>query len=238
MRQYYVFMCSNCRRFTNAPVGRKHRRCSYCGKIVNILKANVALFQDQHEAIAAVQKFNASGSDEFEKAVEHSRDKVRSLMPAQPIGIEELSREDSFSESIPAGRMNRLLALLETMARTAPCNLDDLKLASEKQMLEWDWVEQTLSKLADEGSVAFPRPWSVQMVRPSSEGGEKAVLRRDLTKEIRKLLQDNGGEMSVTAIGDHYEKAGISWESVEPSLNILLQTGIVFEPRPGVLRLV
>ncbi|MHA1576508.1 MAG: hypothetical protein ACTSU3_04035, partial [Candidatus Thorarchaeota archaeon] len=72
-------------------MGQKRRRCSYCGTIINISKAACALFDSPDAASTAVKMFNASkGGDDFEKAVDKSKDRIRTLMPVTRIGTDEL----------------------------------------------------------------------------------------------------------------------------------------------------
>ncbi len=238
MKQYYVFMCSNCRQFTNAPVGQKNRRCSYCGKIINISKAAVALFEDQNEAMTAVKQFNAKGSDEFEKAVERSRERIRALIPSETLVVDETRHEDAEPTTLPSSRMGRLMDILNKEGSSAPCNLDRLRKLCEERRLEWDWVEESLSKLAEAGVLTFPRPWYVQLVQSEEKRADRPTSRSDITRSLIGLLKDHGGEMSVQEILQHYQSIGVTQDTVEASLNRLMQTGKTFEPKPGVIRLV
>ncbi|MEM2143499.1 MAG: hypothetical protein QXS20_04500 [Candidatus Thorarchaeota archaeon] len=236
MKHYYVFMCPKCRNFTNAPVGQKHRKCSYCGTTIDIGKANVALFDDQHAAILAVQRFNAGRDDEFDKAVQRSRDRIRALMPTQPLSIED-SEEEPIESTSTSGKMRRLMELLETMASDSPCNLDDFKAAAERASLEWEWVDQAITKMASEGAVVFPKPWLIRWLTHDSKNSSRSQQRVDLTQEILRMLRKNGGSMTVESIIRHYEDNGVARESIENSLERLMQTGRVFEPRSGIIQL-
>jgi len=238
LKQYYVFMCSNCRQFTNAPVGQKNRRCSYCGKIINISKAAVALFDSQDAAMTAVKQFNAKGSDEFDRAVERSRERIRALIPSETLAVDENHGEGQESATPPSSKMDRLMGILNKEGSSTPCNLDRLRELCEKKHLEWEWVEESLSKLAEAGVLTFPRPWYVQLVRSREEHAEKPISTSDVTKSLISLLRDHNGEMSVREILRHYQTNGVTQDSVEASLDRLMHTGKTFEPKPGVIRLV
>ncbi len=131
MEQFLVFMCPTCRHFTNAPLGQQHRRCSYCGKIIDISKAAVALFENQNLAIAAVKEFNAGKSDEFQLAVERSRERLSGLIPSKKLTAEEIASVEGEEGGLPTGKMSRLMRMLEREARDAPCEIDRLRSVSE-----------------------------------------------------------------------------------------------------------
>ena len=116
MKQFYVFMCPKCKGFTNAPAGQKRRRCSYCGSIIDITKANLALFDSPQQASEAVKLFNASkGGDEFKDAVERSHDRIRDLMPSEHVSAEDITSKGE--GPAPEGKRKRLMAILEKEAR-------------------------------------------------------------------------------------------------------------------------
>jgi hypothetical protein len=230
-------MCPKCHRFTNAPVGQKRRRCSYCGKIIDISKAAVAMFDDQHAATKATKEFNASGSDEFHKAVERSRERVQELVPTETISAEDLS-DDSEESELPAGKTKRLMTLLEREAREKSCSLDRIEELSPDYQLEWDWVEEQLTKLGNRGTLVFPRPWSVKLVGTSSDGSEEDSREVDVSKDILRLLKEQDGRLSVRKLIAHYGKKSVSENSVFTSLDRLMNSGDIYQPKPGLVSLV
>ncbi|NWF96683.1 MAG: DUF1922 domain-containing protein [Candidatus Thorarchaeota archaeon] len=237
MKPFVVFMCSSCGRFTNAPLGQKHRRCSYCGKIIDIRKAATAVFDRQDDAIVAVKEFNAGKSEEFKMAVERSKAKLEALMPKERLDGSDFET-DGNETSVPAGKTARLMTLLEREAGTQPCNLDRLRELCEQYGLDWDWVEGNLTKMASAGEVLFPRPWLVRLVTHPSAGKEETVTKAtDVTKEILTMIREAGGTVSVQEVITHFAQKGVSVADVESSLNRLMQSGTVYEPRTGTVSL-
>lgn len=234
MKQYLVFMCSKCRNFTNAPVKQKRRRCSYCGTIIDVSKAASALFDTPEKASAAVKEFNASrGGDEFEKAVERSRERVIALLPKERVTIENISSKDE--ESRPPGKRTRLIELLHNEAQKKPCSLDRIEELCSDYELEWNWVEGQLEALSNDGTLIFPRPWSVQLVVAEDMTKSKDVFSKDVTVEILNLLQGSKKALRVTDLIKRFGERGISEESVETSLEKLMQKGEIFEPKSGYI---
>jgi hypothetical protein len=237
MKPYAVFMCTKCRGFTNAPVGQKRRRCSYCGNIIDITKANLAIFDSPQEASAAVKEFNASkGGDEFKAAVERSQDRVRSLIPPEEIKARDIT--DDIDHPIPKGKTRELMALLEKEARKRPCSLDKLETLSREKGLAWTWVEKQIENLANNGVLIFPRPWTVQLVLSNETDAKMRSISRDVTGEISILLKKQGGKMRIEEIIHHFSKRGVSEESVESSLERLMRSGDIFQPSPGLVSIV
>jgi LSD1 subclass zinc finger protein len=228
-------MCSKCRNFTNAPVGQKRRRCSYCGTIIDIARAASALFDTPEAASAAVKEFNASrGGDEFQKAVERSRERVLALLPKEPVSAEDISSEDVGKQP---GKRKRLMKLLDKEAKKKPCALDRIEELCSDYELEWKWVESQLEGLSNEGTLIFPRPWSVQLVSSDDMKQSKVSGSKDVTVEILAILQGSETMLRVTDIIKRLSKQGISEDSVENSLEKLMQKGDVFEPKSGYISL-
>jgi LSD1 subclass zinc finger protein len=229
-------MCSKCRNFTNAPAGQKRRRCSYCGTIIDILKAASALFDTPDMASTAVKEFNASrGGDEFDKAVERSRERVLALLPKEHIGVEDISSKEEAAR--PPGKRKRLMDLLHKEAKKTPCSLDRIEELCPDYELEWKWVEGQLEGLSNSGTLIFPRPWSVQLVVTDEMSKSKDTTSRDVTIEILALLQGPEKTLNVTDLIKRFSEQGISEKSVESSLEKLMQKGEVFEPKSGYVSL-
>lgn len=229
-------MCSKCRNFTNAPAGQKRRRCSYCGSIIDISKAASALFDTPEMASAAVKEFNASrGGDEFDKAVERSRERILALLPKERVSAEDISSKDEASS--PPGKRKRLMQLLHKEARSTTCSLDRLEELCPDYELDWKWVESQLEGLSNDGTLIFPRPWSVQLVMPDvlTKSEESAI--KDVTVEILALLQESEKMLKVTDIFSKFGQQGISEKSIETSLEKLMQKGEIFEPKSGYVSL-
>jgi len=235
LKQYFVFMCSKCRNFTLAPITQKSRRCSYCGSIIDIKKAAKALFETPETATKAVKEFNARGSDEFEKAVERSKERVKSLLPKERIEAESL---DSRGQDLPSGKTQRLMLLLEREAKDKPRSLGEIEGLCNRYQLEWAWVEEQLSKLSNAGVVIFPRPWTLKLV-PSVEttDNERGNI-VDVSKEIMEFLRQKGNQTTLQRIVSYFETKGVSKASVESSLAKLLRDGEIFEPKSGTVNLV
>jgi Fe2+ or Zn2+ uptake regulation protein len=215
---YLVFACSQCKHYTNAPAGQKHRRCSYCGTIIDITKASCAVFDNADSASAAVREFNAKDSNEFQLAVERSKEKLRTLMPKETLTVEGISSEGG--ETAPPGKRKRLLDMLEKEAKEKP------------------WVEEQLSMLADNGLLVFPRPWTVQLLPSSESKAEKVTSKTDIRREILTVVRKAGGNCAVKQLFELFAQQGVHQSSVENSLNRLMQSGELFEPKPGVVSLV
>ena len=229
-------MCSKCRNFTNAPAGQKRRRCSYCGTIIDISKAASALFDTPEMASTAVKEFNASrGGDEFEKAVERSRERVLALLPKERVNAEDISSKDETTR--PPGKRKRLMKLLNKEAKSTPCSLDRIEELCPEYELEWKWVEGQLEGLSNDGTLIFPRPWSVQLVVADDPTMSKETTSRDVTVEILALLQGPEKMVEVLEIVTRFGKQGISERSVETSLEKLMQKGEIFEPKSGYVSL-
>ena len=233
---YLVFACPQCKHYTNAPAGQKHRRCSYCGTIIDITKASCAVFDNPDAASAAVREFNAKDSNEFQLAVERSKEKVRALMPNETLTVEGISSEGV--ETAPPGKRKRLLDMLEKEAKEKPCSLDRIAELCGKQRLDWPWVEEQLSMLADNGLLVFPRPWTVQLLPSSESKAEKVTSKTDIRREILTVVRKAGGNCAVKQLFELFAQQGVHQSSVENSLNRLMQSGELFEPKPGVVSLV
>jgi hypothetical protein len=229
-------MCPKCRNFTNAPVGQKHRKCSYCGKIIDISKAASAIFDTPEMAVVAVKEFNASrGGDAFEKAVEKSRERLQSLIPSDELRSKDV---ESTGESVlPSGKGKRLMRLLEKEAKSKPCSLDRIESLCKEYHLDWVWVEDQLTKLSNRGLVVFPRPWTVKLVQESAkESGTEITV--DVSKDILELLKKSGGKLHFDELVEHFGGRGVSVSSVESSLNNLMNQGSIYEPRSGLVSLI
>ena len=225
-------MCSKCRNFTNAPVGQKRRRCSYCGTIIDISKAASALFDKPELASAAVKEFNASrGGDEFDKAVERSRERVLAFLPKERVSVEDISGKEEAPR--PPGKRKRLMELLHKEAKATSCSLDLIEELCPEYELEWKWVEGQLEGLSNGGTLIFPRPWSVQLVVHDDLIESKETTSKDVTIEILALLQGPEKTLKVTDLIKRFGKQGISEQSVEKSLEKLMQKGEIFEPKSG-----
>lgn len=229
-------MCSKCRNFTNAPVGQKRRRCSYCGTIIDISKAASALFNTPDMASAAVKEFNASrGGDEFERAVEKSRERVLALLPKERVSAEEISSEEEAVK--PPGKRKRLMELLHREAKKGACSLDRIEELCSEYELEWKWVEGQLEGLSNNGTLIFPKPWSVQLVVTDDLTKSNESASKDVTVEILALLQGSKKMVKVFDIITKFGEQGISEKSVESSLEKLMQKGEIFEPKSGYVSL-
>lgn len=230
-------MCPKCRNFTTAPVGQKRRRCSYCGTIINIAKASCALFDSPEKASAAVKAFNASrGGDEFENAVERSKERIRALMPSEEINAGDIAT--SSRDHLPSGKRVRLMSLLEKEAKNKPCSLDRIESLCIDYQLDWAWVELQLNGLANSGVVIFPRPWTVKLVPTSKAKPENVRPDRDVSNEIIALLRGSGEVIHIDEILRHFERDGVTASSVETSLERLMRKGEIFEPKPGRVQLI
>lgn len=237
MKQFLVFMCSKCRGFTNAPAGQKHRRCSYCGSIIDITKANLALFDSPDQASAAVKEFNASkGGDEFKIAVEKSRERIKALMPKESVKRADITSKGD--QPIPEGKRRRLMSILDKVARESPCSLDELETLSAEEGLAWSWVEKQIESLSNNGALIFPRPWTVQLVAVEDTDTTSQLATRDVTSDILELLRQEGRPVKVDAIIRHFKKRGISEVSVDSSLERLMRNGDIYQPDASSVSLV
>lgn len=237
MKQFYVFMCSKCKGFTTAPAGQKRRRCSYCGSIINITKANLALFDSPEQASNAVKAFNASkGGDEFNEAVERSRERVKALMPSEHLSADDITSIGD--EPAPAGKRRILMAILEKEARDSSCSLDRLEELTTADGLAWSWVEKQVEGLSSNGALLFPRPWTVQLVSRDEAELPTQIASKDVSSEIIELLKRSGGRLNVDEIVRHFHQKGISEASVDSSLERLMRIGDIFQPSASSVSLV
>jgi len=231
-------MCSKCRNFTNSPIGQKRRRCSYCGTIIDITKANCALFDGPDQALVAVKEFNAArGGEEFHKAVERSRERFRSLMPENPVDIEKIISDDDEHTVLP-GKRARLMAILEEEAKDKPCTLGRFEELCTAQGLNWDWVEKNIQALSNAGALIFPRPWEVQLVETSTDAVPMRNTIQDVSGEIIAYLRTCKEKARVVDIVHHFQEMGISEDSVDDSLERLMRSGDIFQPIVGYVSLV
>ena len=237
MKRFVVFMCSKCKGFTNAPFGQKRRRCSYCGSIIDITKANLALFDSPEQASEAVKAFNASkGGDEFTDAVERSRERVKDLMPPEHVSAEDITSKDD--QPAPEGKRRRLMAILENEARGKTCSLDRLAELATENGLAWSWVEKQVESLSTNGVLIFPRPWTVQLVITEEAELPTQLANKDVSSEIVELLKRKGGPIKVNELLQHFEQEGISESSVDSSLERLLRSGDIYQPTASSVSLV
>ncbi len=229
-------MCPKCRNFTNAPVGQKRRRCSYCGSIIDITKAAVVLVDSPEAASTAVKIYNASrGGDEFEKAVERSRERVKSLVPAERISSSGLTLEEDVP---PTGKRARLLSILEERAATNPISLTELEKLCNASKLSWTWVEKQLTAMGNSGMLIFPKPWTVKLVRDIGKAEEPQAVIVDVSDDILGLLNQEKKPLRIDAIIGHFDKRSISSASVIASLEKLMSAGEIYEPRQGHVSIV
>jgi len=237
VKQFVVFMCSKCKGFTNAPAGQKRRRCSYCGSIIDITKANLALFDSPDKASTAVKEFNASkGGSEFKDAVERSRERIKALMPSEHISEGDITSKSD--EPAPEGKRRRLLAILENEACGKSCTLDRLEELTTEDGLAWSWVEKQVESLSTSGVLIFPRPWTVQLVTTEEAEIPSQLSSRDVSAEIIELLKKRGGPLKVDEIVRRLQKEGISEASVDSSLERLLRNGHIYQPTASSVNLV
>lgn len=237
MKQFYVFMCSKCKGFTNAPAGQKRRRCSYCGSIIDITKANLALFDSPEQASTAVKEFNASkGGDEFKEAVERSRERVKVLMPSEHVSADDITSKGD--EPAPAGKRRILMTILEKEARGATCSLDRLEELTTADGLAWSWVEKQIESLSTNGALLFPRPWTIQLVALDEAELPTDIASKDVSSEIIELLKKRGGRLNVHEIVQHFHQEGVSEASVDSSLERLMRNGDIFQPNASSVSLV
>lgn len=236
VKPFVVFSCLKCRNFTNAPVGQKRRRCSYCGHIIDISKASLALFDSPDAASLAVKQFNAArGGEEFDMAVERSRERIRALVPEERIGPKDLVDDSRTHHS--TGKRKRLLMLLEKEALHKPCTLGHIEELSSKYHLDWSWVEEQLTKLSNQGIVIFPRPWSVQLVQTAGDKKEDATSMQDVTKEIIEFLRRRGSSVEVRELIVHFKEQGVATTAVESSLERLMKSDVIYQPKPREVKL-
>lgn len=237
MKPFLVFKCPKCSNFTNAPAGQKRRRCSYCGTIIDITKAACAIFDAPELATAAVKEFNATrGGNEFQKSVERSRERVLAHMPKDPVRASDISDEESVQS--PPGKRKRLMTLLEKEAKKSPCSLDRIEELCSEYELEWKWVEGQLEKLSNNGTLIFPRPWSVLVVVAEEKDVSSDSKSKDVTVEILALLSESKQTIKVSELIRIFREKGISESSLESSLEKLMQKGEIFEPKSGQVQLV
>ena len=237
MKQFYVFMCSKCRGFTNAPAGQKRRRCSYCGSIIDITKANLALFDSPEQASTAVKEFNASkGGDEFKESVERSRERVKALMPSKKVTADDITSKGE--QPTPSGKRRILMAILEKEARGVSCSLDRLEELTTVDGLAWSWVEKQIENLSTNGSLLFPRPWTVQLVTQDEAELPTQIASKDVSSDIIELLKRKGGRLEVDEIVRYFHQEGVSEASVDSSLERLMRNGDIFQPGASSVSLV
>jgi len=225
VKQFYVFMCSKCKGFTNAPAGQKRRRCSYCGSIIDITKANLALFDSPEQASTAVKEFNASkGGDEFKESVERSRERVKALMPSEQVNADDITSKGEQ----PAPKE----------ARGKSCSLDRLEELTSADGLAWSWVEKEVESLSTNGALLFPRPWTVQLVTLDQAELPTQISSKDVSSEIIELLKRRGGQLKVDEIIQYFHQEGVSEASVDSSLERLMRNGDIFQPSASSISLV
>ena len=237
MKQFVVFMCSQCKGFTNAPAGQKKRRCSYCGSIIDITKANLALFDSPEQASTAVKEFNASkGGSDFKDAVERSRDRVKALIPSEHVSADDITSKGE--QFIPEGNRSRLMAILEKAAKGKSCSLDRLEELTTAGGLSWTWVEKQIESLSNSGVLLFPRPWTIRLVMTEDAEIPSQLSSKDVSIEIIELLKKSGGSLKVDEIVRQLEKEGISESSVDSSLERLLRNGHIYQPTASSVSLI
>jgi hypothetical protein len=183
-----------------------------------------------------VKLFNATqGGEEFQTAVEKSRERVLSLVPDTRMSPKDLSDEDS--APVPSGKGRRLMMMLEKEASKKPCSLGRLEELCSDYQLEWDWVEGQLTKLSNQGSVIFPRPWNVLLVGESLKKREMPDEKQDVSDAIVELLRESGGSAKYEFIEKHFQELGVTESAIEESLNKLAKKDQVYQPQAGTFSL-
>ncbi|MFW9845186.1 MAG: hypothetical protein ACFFD6_00440, partial [Candidatus Thorarchaeota archaeon] len=139
---------------------------------------------------------------------------------------------------LPSGKSQRLMKLLEKEAKTSPCSLDRIADVCSDYQLDWSWTEDQINKLANRGELIFPRPWMIQLVGISGENLESKKQIIDVSDEILRRLQELGGQSKVVDMIDHFKMRGVTEESVEASLDKLMNQGAIYVPKTGRVGLV
>jgi len=189
---------------------------------------------EDNAASTAVKEFNAArGGDVFEKAVERSLERVRALIPERQLRAEDISK--GIGEPVPSGKRKRLMHLLEKEATDNPCTLGRIESLCGTYQLDWNWVETQLTNLANHGTLTFPRPWLIQLIKSKTEKAETSSSRVDVSDAILVLLEEKGKRLRVDQIIAHFQLGGVSQDSVIASLERLMREGGIFEPKPGVV---
>ncbi|NHJ12579.1 MAG: hypothetical protein EAX95_02840 [Candidatus Thorarchaeota archaeon] len=160
---------------------------------------------------------------------------MKDLIPLSKLDASDVKSD--LRRDLPSGKANRLMRLLEREAIDEPCTLDRIEVLCEDYQLEWIWVEDQLTKLANRGIIVFPRPWSIQLVQEAS-AGSASVTKMDISKEIKVLLRKSGGEMHFDELVKNFTSKGISRESIEGSLDQLMNRGEIYQPRSGLISLI
>jgi hypothetical protein len=193
------------------------------------------LFDTPEQASAAVKEFNASrGGDAFHKVVEASKERVKALLPLKKLSAKDVVDKSGYD--LPSGKIQRLLKLLEKEASEEDCSLDRIAEICPEYQLDWHWVEDQLNKLSNRGILIFPRPWTVKLVDSPEKTVKTPIV--DVTKEILLRIEELGGEAKVDDMIEYLIQLGFSHESIEASLNRLMNQGVIYVPNPGTIGLV
>ncbi|MHA1925755.1 MAG: hypothetical protein ACW974_07550 [Candidatus Thorarchaeota archaeon] len=193
------------------------------------------MFDTPEQASAAVKEFNASrGGDAFHKVVEASKERVKALLPLKKLSAKDVVDKSGYD--LPSGKIQRLLKLLEKEASEEDCSLDRIAEICPEYQLDWHWVEDQLNKLSNRGILIFPRPWTVKLVDSPEKTVKTPIV--DVTKEILLRIEELGGEAKVDDMIEYLIQLGFSHESIEASLNRLMNQGVIYVPNPGTIGLV
>jgi DNA replicative helicase MCM subunit Mcm2 (Cdc46/Mcm family) len=86
--------------------------------------------------------------------------------------------------------------------------------------------------------VIFPRPWTVQLVKEKETVETRSDRTRDVTDAVMEMLRLQGGSARIQETIDYFEERGVSQASVESSLERLMRSGDIFEPKPGLITII
>ena len=220
MPSYVIVRCPYCGRYTYTSIKTKNRLCSYCGKIFRANENQVKIVPDLRTAQVFVKELNLKTGLQRDKR-NHEYNTIRNQIYSTP------------DKKIIKSQVKRksVIKLLAKIAKENPITLDKFIEECEKEDIDPTGAFHILETLAEEGSVFFPEPHSIQYLEQKAEP-KKAKNTKGLfsvAKQILQLFREKDclpEEYIITKLREQ----DIPEEVVRNALVRLLNSGKLYQP--------
>jgi hypothetical protein len=236
---FYVVRCSQCGRYTFAPIRQKTRLCVYCQHIFKVNPLSAEYVEDSRTARTKVKLYQTGKHhEEFMAAVERSRERVAALLPKETLSL-DMVRDRGITTSAHSGRRQLLERILSRYARNAAADLRLIEQECEKVGLPWSWVTQQLESLIRSGQLVCPKPWQVRLVAPEEEsrtGSRPQQTVTTLARRIGEIIRKASMPMNEEDLKQVLERENLGTAQLGEALELLSLQGYVIKTREGTLR--
>lgn len=230
---YYIIRCPKCGRYTYAPIRQKTRLCVYCQRIFKVNPLNAQYVKQAEIARTRVKVYQTGKHhEEFQVAVEQSRDKVKSLLPSKEISAKSLQEK---ARILPSSARRRVFeTILHKYAGKEAVDLQIFEEECQKAGLPWSWASQQLEGLIRSGDIICPKPWQIRLVTSEtfdSNISEGQYTQSKLARRIGEIIRYAGTPVTHTQILQQFEKESIDISQIKQALEMLKNQGYIFKSR-------